>query len=97
MACTVRWSPQAIADVRAIAEYIERDSPFYAKAVVTKITDIAKKLSEFPFSGRVVPEFRDDNLREHFVFQYRLIYCVRGDKIIIAAIVHGKRLLPEYI
>jgi len=97
MACTVRWSPQALADVRAIAEYIERDSLFYAKAVVEKIISVTRQLAEFPFSGRVVPEFRDDNLREHFVFQYRLIYHVREDQIIIAAIVHGKRLLPEHV
>jgi plasmid stabilization system protein ParE len=31
------WSPEAIEDIESIAEYIERDSKFYAKAVVNKI------------------------------------------------------------
>jgi plasmid stabilization system protein ParE len=37
MAHRVVWSPQALADVEAIAEYIEKDSPFYARAVVAKV------------------------------------------------------------
>jgi plasmid stabilization system protein ParE len=67
---------------RAIGEYIERDSSIYANAVVEKIIAVTRQLAESPFSGRVVPEFRDDNLREHFVFQYRLIYQVRKERII---------------
>lgn len=59
MAHVVKWSPQALADIEAIAEYIERDSPFYAKAVVTKIIGVTRQLSEFPLSGRVVPEMKD--------------------------------------
>ncbi|ABQ27360.1 type II toxin-antitoxin system RelE/ParE family toxin [Geotalea uraniireducens] len=93
MAHSVRWSPQALADVEAIAEYIERDSPFYAKAVVTKIIGVTRQLSEFPLSGRVVPEMKDDAFREHFVFSYRVIYRIEGELITVAAVVHGKRLL----
>ncbi len=33
----VVWSPEAIEDVESIAEYIGRDSEFYAGAVATKI------------------------------------------------------------
>jgi toxin ParE1/3/4 len=95
MACIVRWSPQAISDVQAIAEYIERDSPFYAKAVVTKIMDSTRQLAEFPFSGRVVPELMDDKLREHIVFQYRVIYRVHDEQVTITAVIHGKRMLSR--
>jgi plasmid stabilization system protein ParE len=82
-----------LADVAAIAEYIERDSPFYAKAVVAKIVGVTRQLAEFPFSGRVVPEMRNSNFREHFVFSYRIIYRVEEKQVTIAAVVHGKRLL----
>jgi len=42
------WSPEAIEDIEAIAEYIERDSLFYAKAVVDKIFRSSEKLKDFP-------------------------------------------------
>lgn len=40
----VVWSPEAIEDVEAIAEYIGRDSEFYARAVATLIESIADRL-----------------------------------------------------
>jgi len=44
----VDWSLEAIEDVEAIAEYISRDSEFYARAVVTKIVEVSRSLGEFP-------------------------------------------------
>ena len=34
---TLSWSPEAIEDLESIAEYIEKSSAFYARAIVTKI------------------------------------------------------------
>lgn len=93
MAYVVRWSPRALEDVEAIAEYIEKDSAFYAKAVVAKIVALSRRLEDFPFSGRVVPEIGDDAVREFFVFSYRVIYRIEDLNVTIAAVVHGKRLL----
>lgn len=93
MAYVVRWSPRALEDVEAIADYIEKDSSFYAKAVVAKIVAVSRRLVDFPFSGRVVPETGDDVVREFFVFSYRVIYRIEGTNVTIAAVVHGKRLL----
>ncbi len=33
---TIEWSPEATEDLDSIAEYIARDSEFYAQAVVSK-------------------------------------------------------------
>ena len=33
----VKWSPEATEDLESIAEYIARDSEFYARSVVSKI------------------------------------------------------------
>jgi plasmid stabilization system protein ParE len=54
----VIWSPAALEDVESPAEYIARDSEFYARAVVDKIVDTARKLKDFPFAGRIGPSFR---------------------------------------
>lgn len=93
MAYRVVWSPRAVEDLEAIAQYIAVDSGIYAAAVVKKILITTRHLSRFPFAGRVVPEFADENLREWLVYSYRVIYRVENDTVTIATIVHGKRLL----
>lgn len=95
MARQVEWSPEALEDLELIAEYIERDSPFYASAVVSKLVDTARGLPELPEMGRVVPELGVDFLRERFVYSYRLIYRVDPERILVLAVIHGKRLLEN--
>lgn len=45
----VAWSPEAAEDLASIAEYIGRDSIFYASAVVTKILESAQSIGKFPY------------------------------------------------
>jgi len=93
MAYRVAWSPRAVEDLEAIAQYISVDSAAYAAAVVKTILHTARNLSHFPRSGRVVPEIADESIREWFAYSYRVIYRVEENQITIAAIVHGRRLL----
>lgn len=93
MAHLIVWSPRAVDDVDAIAAYIADDSEAYAASVVRTILDKARGLSEFPYVGRVVPEFGDDAIREVFAYSYRIIYEIDANEITIAAVIHGKRLL----
>ena len=92
MAYRVTWSTRALDDIDSIASYIARDSPAYASAVVSRIINTARALRQFPFAGRVVPEFNDTNLRERFVYSYRVIYRIEDKTVTVAAVVHGKRL-----
>jgi len=91
----VVWSPEAIEDLQSIAEYIERDSEFYARSVVIKILDVSRSIKDFPSRGRVVPEVGDDNIRELFVYSYRVIYQIQESEILIVAVIHGKRLFES--
>lgn len=93
MARHLAWSPEAVEDLEAIAAYIERDSAWYAKAVVSRIVEIAESIIEFPQLGRAVPELGNSSIRERFVHSYRVIYRIEDDRILIAAIVHASRLL----
>ena len=74
MAGALVWSPEAIEDIEAIAAYIERDSPWYAKAVVSQLMETAESILQYPQLGRTVPELGDPNLRERLVHRYRLIF-----------------------
>ena len=92
----VTWSPEALDDVDAIAEYIHRDSPTYARAVTEKIIEASRNLKRFPNAGRVVPELDNDAIRERFVYSYRIIYRIMDNTALIVAVIHGKRLLEPH-
>ena len=93
MAYQVVWSPRAVEDLDAIVQYIAADSTAYATAVLETILSTTRKLSPFPFSGRVVPELGDESIREWFAYSYRIIYTVERETVTIAAVIHGKQLL----
>lgn len=76
----VKWSPEATEDLESIAEYITRDSEFYARSVVTEILSVSRNVGELPLIGRIVPEIGDRRIRERFVYSYRLVYRVEPAK-----------------
>lgn len=90
------WSSEALDDIESIGEYIERDSKFYAESVVQKIFDAPQFLPQFPNQGRIVPELGNQNIREIFVYQYRIIYEIFEREIQILTVIHGKRDLEKY-
>jgi addiction module RelE/StbE family toxin len=94
MGYEVIWSPEAIEDVDSIGEFLARTSPNYASTVVSKLLEAARKLRSFPFAGRVVPEVGNEMIREKFILDYRLIYRIQDDEVLVIAIIHGKRIFP---
>lgn len=91
----VKWSPEAIEDIESIAEYIARDSEYYARAVVTEILSVSRRIREYPLIGRIVPEIGVDRVRERFAYSYRLVYRIEPERILIVAVIHGKRQLEN--
>lgn len=97
MARALAWSPEAIEDIESIAAYIERDSAWYAKAVASKIVETAETIPEFPKLGRMVPEVGDPAIRERFAYSYRIIYRLEPERVLVAAVIHGSRLLQPFV
>ncbi|MFH1260103.1 MAG: type II toxin-antitoxin system RelE/ParE family toxin [Elusimicrobiota bacterium] len=95
MAKKIIWSSEAVADLESLAEYIGRDSLYYASSFVQEIIELSKGLNEFHKRGRVVPELGDVNVRELFIKEYRLMYSVQKSQIVIVGIIHGKRDLNK--
>src|SRR5271169_6878039 len=93
MAHRVAWSRRALRDLEAIAEYIAADSPTYAGIVVKKVVNQTKMLARFPRAGHKVSEFDDENIRELLAYSYRIIYRLQDDRAVIAAVIHGRRML----
>ncbi|HBB87112.1 MAG TPA: type II toxin-antitoxin system mRNA interferase toxin, RelE/StbE family [Blastocatellia bacterium] len=93
MAHKVVWSPTAIEDIEAIASYISRDSISYAGTVVRRVINSTRNLENFPFAGRIVPEFGVETIREIFAYSYRIIYRIENETVTVAAVIHGRREL----
>jgi len=87
----VIWSPSALDDIDAIAEYISRDSADRAALFVARLIDAADRLARFPRSGRVIPEIASDDCREFVYTPYRIMYRIEGDRVWITGVVHGAR------
>ena len=94
MARKVKWTAAAWSDLEEAADYIARDSPNYAAALVREVCEAARSLSRLAGRGRMVPEFREPAIRQLLVGNYRLIYQVSKDTVDILALVHGARDLP---
>ena len=91
----VIWTDLALTDLQGVINYIASDSPSYAVRVGTRIAQAPRQLVQFPLSGRIVPEFQDNNIRELIYGAYRIIYLVRNLTCYIVAVVHGSRDLPR--
>ena len=97
MACVLVWSPEAVEDIDAIAAYIERDSPWYARAVASKIVETAESIPEYPELARMVPEVDDPAIRERLVHRYRVIYRLDEARVLIVAVIHGRQDFGPFV
>ena len=90
----IRFTPSAERQLDAALEYIRRDRPTAAAAYSQKARKRLKRLKDFPNSGRKVPEYPSDSVREVIVSPYRFFYQQRDDGIWILAVWHEAQL-PE--
>ncbi len=95
MARKVVWSYEAVADLESLAEYIARDSSFYAASFVREIRNAGRSLATFSDRGRMVPELSSSKIRELFIKDYRLVYGIEKSRVVILGIIHGKRDLAR--
>ena len=87
----VHWTDSAEKHLDSIYEYIAQDSSYYAKRMVGKLTLKSIQISQYPHSGRVVPEYENEKIREIIESPYRIIYKIKSDQIDILAVIHGAR------
>jgi len=69
----VHWTENAIKHLVNIYEYIAFNSPTYAKRMVDRITRRSEQIANHSLSGRKVPEYKADDVRELIETPYRII------------------------
>ena len=89
------WTEFALEDLRSIHSYISQDSKYYADRFVEKLISRIDQLEEYPQSGRIVPEFQNDSIRELIDGNYRIIYKINPDSIGISRVHHSSRQLKD--
>ena len=89
------WTDVAIDDLKSIHEHISRDSKFYADRFIDKLISRVDQLEKYPESGRMVPEFQNETIRELIEGNYRIVYKINPDHIGIVRVHHSARELKN--
>jgi toxin ParE1/3/4 len=91
------WTRKATSHLESIYQYISRDSITYASRFIKALISQTAILNTMPFSGRIVPEFNQENIRELLYKDYRIVYEVKDNAVRILAVQHGNRLLENLL
>jgi len=65
-------------------------------AFAQRVLRAVDKLSTLPRLGRVVPEYKREDIRELIFQNHRIIYKLEPERVAIAAIVHAGRDLMRW-
>ena len=92
---TITFAVSAFDDLEAIRSWYrdQQQVPEVGDRLVEEIISQIERLADFPESGRIVPEFNIENLREIIFAPFRIVYRIDGNKIKIIRIWRSERLL----
>jgi toxin ParE1/3/4 len=91
---TVVWSPRAIGHLADLRAYIEREHPDAATRTAATLLAVVDRLAALPNLGR---PGRVSGTRELVVpgTRYVIPYRVRGERLEIIAVFHGRQRWPK--
>ena len=90
----VSWTDRAFDHLLQVRDHLSLTSGVYAERTVDRLVSRSEQLGAFPTSGRRVPEYARDDVREVIESPYRIIYRVGPSRLDVLAVVHGRRVLP---
>ena len=70
---------------------LRKTSPEYALRIVDRLTQRSVQIAAFPLSGRMVPEYQLNEVRELIEGRYRIIYVLEAAQVQVLAVIHGAR------
>lgn len=87
----VVWRKKAANELQDIYNYIKKESPQNAVLVFNSVYDLAISLIDFPFKFPKEPTINIEKVRFAVIYNYKIIYAVEKDKIIILRIFNTKQ------
>ena len=91
----LRWAWRARRDLREIGDYVGSDNPQAARRLLEKIRQRTRTSAALPFSGRRVRELNREDVREAVYRNYRIVYLIKDDGILVLTVFEGHQLFPE--
>ena len=97
MAYKLIWSRAARDDLHDIIIFIACDNPNRAMSFGYELISETDRLQEFPELGRIVPEYKNDIIREVIFRPYRIVHRVNHKHKLceIARVWHSARGIPQ--
>jgi len=89
------WTETAKKDLMVIRRFIADDNPNAAKQWVARLRDRARNALPVLESGRMVPELSREDIRELIEGNYRIVYQVFPDRLVVLTVFEGHRFFPE--
>jgi toxin ParE1/3/4 len=91
---TVVWSPRAIGHLADLRAHIARENPDAAGRVAAALVSAVERVAGFPHLGR---PGRVSGTRELVVpaTPYVIPYRLRGDRLEVIAVFHGRQRWPK--
>lgn len=87
------WSPLAIEKATQFATTIALDKPMVVDKWLNELFGCVQRLTELPYSGKMVSEIQRKDIREVFHGNYRIIYKLTTDQVQILTVRHRRELL----
>jgi toxin ParE1/3/4 len=84
----------ALSDLQGIkAYYLEQGVPYIGQKFVNAILKNVQRLRDHPDSGRKVPEFNQDHIREIIQPPFRVVYLRNASTVNLVRVWRSERLL----
>lgn len=89
----ITWSLTALLRLIEIEDFISMDNPLQAEKFILRLINRGESVKDFPYRGRLLPEFSNNEIREVFEKSYRIVYKIRDEHVEILTVFEGYQLL----
>lgn len=90
----ITFAVSAVKDLEDIRQwYADQHVPDVGERLLREVVDQVERLADFPESGRIVPEFGVDQLREIIHPPFRIVYRLDDDRVRVVRVWRSERQL----
>lgn len=87
----VKYSPESIADLQRIVEFVEAKNPYAARRIAIDLQEGISKLKQFPHIGLPVVKAPDpEKIRDLYLSNYTVRYSINKNTLYILRVWHNK-------
>lgn len=91
----ILWAERAQRDLREITAFIAKDNEAAAIKWLNRAMEAVERAGRMPLSGRMVPEFSREELREIVLGNYRIVYRIERGRLTVLTAFEGHRLFAK--